>query len=127
MAKGMFKKRVAAKPPILGYILAWALTDSYYDEYAIEEALREAFSAPDCLGSLFEEPYTSNPNSHTRAMTDLKVGVTAVNAITELTTLMTNYNRKTSDDGKLDLSSRRLVGLLINAHRQRAPSYLPAR
>ncbi|KAL4735594.1 acyl transferase/acyl hydrolase/lysophospholipase [Aspergillus similis] len=83
LAKGSFKKRVITSMPIVGYIVSF-LTDSYYDGSAIESALQATFSAPDGRSRfLLDEPYTS---------------CYSVNVIKNETTLMTNYNRKTSND-----------------------------
>lgn len=85
----------------MGYLALW--TDSYYDKSAIESALKKTFSAAnDRSRFLLDEPYhhhTSTSDS-TTSVRDIKLGVTTVNAITGATTLITNYNRKTSNSGK---------------------------
>lgn len=105
LAKGSFRQRVSTK--LLGYIASlW--TDSYYEESAIVKALKATFGDPDDgLRFLIDAPcparqHPSPSHNATSRLSDLKLAVTAVNVITGNTTLMTNYNRKTSNDGELN-------------------------
>jgi hypothetical protein len=70
----------------------------------LEEALEDAFSG---TTSLFDIPRAltgitdrDSPAQKFRSH-DIKIGVTAVNTITDQTTIMTNYNRKTNDGIKI--------------------------
>lgn len=102
LSKESFKQLPFSKIPVLGLLLSlkW---DSYYDPSAIEQALRNTFGPTGTEHRFFfSEPNVATDNSDFQTtMRDLKVGVTAVNVIGDLTTLMTNYNRKIDNGGKL--------------------------
>ncbi|RDW72341.1 uncharacterized protein DSM5745_07513 [Aspergillus mulundensis] len=106
LSKNSFKQLAFSKIPVLGYFLSLG-RDSYYDASAIEEALQDTFAPTDTEPRfLFSEPYKGardNLGSET-TMRDLKVGVTTVNVINNHTTLMTNYNRKIQNEGKLTIN-----------------------
>jgi hypothetical protein len=89
------------KIPLLGVLFSF-LRDSYYDESVIEKALQDTFASTDRRRVLFCEPSQDvREDSGSDLMRPLKVGVTAVNVIDNHTTLMTNYNRKRQDTGRL--------------------------
>jgi hypothetical protein len=105
LAKESFKPRLINKIPAVGYLFA-SLWDSNYNEIALEKALQDAFAPQNTARRfLVNEPYqgaVTDGSGRGHCMRDLKVGVTAVNVLTNDTTLMTNFNRKHQNDGKLN-------------------------
>jgi hypothetical protein len=90
------------KLPLIGFLFSLR-QDSYYDESVIEKALQDTFASMDSKQMLFCEPSqdardSTGPDTLMRA---LKAGVTAVNVIDNHTILMTNYNRKIQNIGRL--------------------------
>lgn len=103
LTKNSFRKLLVSSIPLVGQLALW--TDSYYDKSVFERALKRTCPAPDGRPRfLLDEPYTSHQRTSTYNSTpsvrDIKLGVTTVNAMTLATTLITNYNRKTSNGGK---------------------------
>jgi hypothetical protein len=98
LAKESFSPRLANYIPVVGHLCASLFMDSKYDEGALEKALKDAFHPQDTARRfLINEPYQGAmaDGSHCGpCMRDLKVGVTAVNVLTNNTSLMTNFNRK---------------------------------
>ncbi len=104
-AKESFVRRWLVAVPLLGWGISY-LYDSYYQEEPLQNALKNAFSREQ--GHLFDEPrILVGPTDHHNpvqrfCLQDIKIGVTAVNAVTNQTTIVSNYNRK-NDDGESTL------------------------
>jgi hypothetical protein len=92
--------------PVIGFLVSLS-RDSYYQEQALENALKATFGSADGAKRLLFEGnllYSNRDNigkTSSVRYTDLKVGVTAVHATTQKTYIMSNYNRKESKAGQL--------------------------
>ncbi|KAJ5364525.1 uncharacterized protein N7496_010238 [Penicillium cataractarum] len=111
LVKTSFVAQPLASIPMLGFAISY-LFDSYYRKEPLEKALDVAFARSDdfegdCSSQrlLFSEPSTLLKSTDKSAnplqqilLRDIKVGVTTVNALSNKTTIMSNYNRKRSDE-----------------------------
>jgi phosphate/sulfate permease len=122
LVKTSFIARPLVSIPVIGLAVSYFF-DSYYQKEPLEKALDAAFGPfndfeGDRFGQrlLFCEPRTllkstdecANPLQQI-ILRDIKVGVTTVNALSNKTTIMSNYNRKRSDGAFLKYSIAPLI------------------